>query len=484
MTTSEIRRATVPDAIVRAYDIRGTTPDQVNPQVAERIGSTFGQWLLERGATSMVAGHDTRATSRELYDAAIEGALAVGIDVRTAGLAPTPVIGWAVEREGLGGGLIVTASHNPPQFNGFKLLAEAAQPLLPEEIQHVLTHSPRRQSSRGTSREMDAVALYLDLLQQRFGRSADLTAAIDCGNGATTLTAPQALLNIGAQVHAIRATARPTPRLAADPQHPQTMRDLARVVRTLGADLGIAWDGDGDRIGVLDHLGRRYEADWLTAVLARPMLARRRGAQVLLDLKTSSSAIDDVRRRGGQPLTARTGYSFFRRTMREQRIAFGGETSGHIMFGPNYRAGEEAPWIDDGVFAACALVAYLTTSGRTLAEEMSEIDAHPISPELRLPCPDRDKARVANALGDWFASHVPDAEIDRSDGARVHLPDGWAHARASNTAPALSLRLESDSEAGYQRLVEQLASALQQHPQVAGLDQIHDPPTIGPQTLL
>ena len=161
----------------------------------------------------------------------------------------------------------------------------------------------------------------------------------------------------------------------------------------LGADLGIAWDGDGDRIGVLDHLGRRYEADWLTALLARPLLARRPGAEVLLDMKTSSSAIDDIGRRGGQPLSAKTGYSFFRRMMREQRIAFGGETSGHLMFGPEYRAGEHAPWIDDGVYAACALLEYLSETGSTLAEEMSEIEPRPISPELRLPCADAEKAR-------------------------------------------------------------------------------------------
>ena len=170
--------------------------------------------------------------------------------------------------------------------------------------------------------------------------------------------------------------------------------------------------------------------------------------------------------------------------MREQRIAFGGETSGHLMFGPEYRTGEHAPWIDDGVYAACALLAYLSAAGRTLAEEMSEIEPRPISPELRLPCPDADKTHVASALGDWFAERYPQAEIDRSDGARVLLADGWLHARASNTAPALSLRFEARDEAGYRRLVEQLHDALRLHPQVGGTGQLQQPPTIGPQTLI
>ena len=473
----------LPAEIVRAYDIRGTTPAQIDAEVARRVGNGFARWLLDRGATAMIVGHDTRESSPELYEAAIEGALRAGIDVHAAGLAPTPVIGWAVDREGLGGGLVVTASHNPPEYNGFKLLAESAQPLLPEEIHHVARHAPAAAANRGPRREVDVVEPYLEMLQQRFGDSGACAVAIDPGNGTSALTAPQALIDAGAQVHAIRSTARSTRHIAADPQNPETMRELARVVRAMNADLGIAWDGDGDRIGVLDHLGRRYEADWLAAVLARPLLSRRPGSEVLLDMKTSSSAIDDIRRHGGHPLTAKTGYSFFRRMMREQQIAFGGETSGHIMFGPEYRAGEDAPWIDDGVYAACALVAYLSSSGRTLAEEMSEIEPRPISPELRLPCPDRDKAHVANALGDWFAERYPRAEIDRSDGARVHLPDGWLHARASNTAPALSLRFEGHSESGYRRLAEQLELSLSRHPEVDGVSLLQRTPTIGPQTL-
>ncbi len=474
----------IPAEIVRAYDIRGTTPDQVNADVARRIGNAFGQWLLDRGATSMVIGHDTRATSRELSEAAVDGALDAGIEVHAAGLAPTPVIGWTVDQRGLGGGLVVTASHNPAEYNGFKMLADWAQPLLPEEIQHVVGHSPRSAANRGTRHTLDAIGPYLEMLNRRFRHDTGIRLAIDCGNGTTSLTAPDAMVGRGTQVHAIRTTARPIDDIAADPQDPETMRELARVTRTLSADLGISWDGDGDRIGVLDHLGRRYEADWLTAVLARPLLARQPGADILLDLKTSTSAIMDIERRGGRAVSARTGYSFFRRLMREQGIAFGGETSGHIMFGPDYRSGEHAPWIDDGVYAACSLVGYLAESGRTLAEEMAEIEPRPISPELRLSCPDNIKAGIAERIGDWFAEHHHAAQVDRSDGARVVLADGWLHARASNTAPALSLRFEAVDELGYRQIAEQLHEVLLQQPEVSGVDQLDEPPTIGPQPLI
>ena len=474
----------LPSEIIRAYDIRGTTPDQIDESVAERIGNAFGQWLNGRGSTSVAVGRDTRSSSPALYESAVGGLADAGLTVYSVGLAPTPVVGWAVDQRQLGGGLVVTASHNPPEYNGFKLVADEAQPLTPDDILQVAQINPPSGASRGLRIEVDAISPYLEMLRQRFGGSTDVVVAIDPGNGATALTAPGALRSAGARIHAMRSTPRPAADLAADPQNPRTLRALARVTTTLDADLGIAWDGDGDRIGVLDHLGRRYEGDWLTAVLARPLLGRVPGSEVLLDLKTSSSAIDDIRRHSGHPLTARTGYSFFRRMMREQRIAFGGETSGHIMFGPGYRRDERAPWIDDGVYAACALLAHLTARGRTLAEEMAEIEPRPISPELRLPCRDHVKGEVAERIGDWFAERHASARIDRSDGSRVALPDGWLHARASNTAPALSLRFEAINERAYRRIAEQIHEALRRHPEVRGVNQLDDPPTIGPQPLI
>ena len=476
--------ADIPAEIVRAYDIRGTTPDQLNESIAQRIGAGFGSWIADRGGRHVVVGHDARASSPALYEASIDGLRRAGLTVHAAGLAPTPVIGWAVDRHDLDGGLIVTASHNPPEYNGFKLLADAAQPLWPEEIAAVAAAQPTSSAERGHRIDLDAIAPYLELLQTRFGESADQRVVIDCGHGVTALTASVALMAIGATVDAMRDTPQPVTELAADPQNPDTMRPLAQRTVQRGAELGIAWDGDGDRIGVVDHLGRRYEADWLTAVLSRPLLAHRTGASVLVDLKTSTSAIDDIRRRGGNPISAKTGYSFFRRTMREHNIAFGGETSGHIMFGADYIKGEQAPWIDDGVYAACALLRYLAERGRSLAEEMAEIEPRPISPELRLPCPDLDKAAIAEAIGNWFAERHGDAQIDRSDGARIVLCEGWVHARASNTAPALSLRFEAIDEGSYQRLAEELRAAIQDHPQVGEIDQLVAPPTIGPQSLI
>ena len=472
----------IPPEIVRAYDIRGTVPDQLSEAVARAVGNRFGAWLRDRGADGAVVARDPRGSSPALCAAAVEGLRAAGMRVHTAGLAPTPVAAWAAAQLGRGtAAMVVTASHNPPRFNGFKLVGPDAEPLLPEDIQAVARGRAAGSPEVGAVGEIDAVGRWLEMAASRFcGSAAGLRIAVDPGNGAASITGPAALRAAGASVHAINAVPRPdAPNHVADPQDAGTLRPLARLVRAQRLDLGIAWDGDGDRIGVLDHLGRRYEADWLAAVLARPHLARNPGARILLDAKSSASVFENIAAHGGSPVTARTGYSFFRRRMRGEDIQFGGETSGHVMFGPRYAAGEPYPYLDDGVYAALALARFLA-AGAGLAEQMSEIRPRPISPELRLPCPDERKAAIASAIGDAFE---PEHEVIREDGARIIFPDGWAHARPSNTAPALSIRLEADDEAAYARIAEQLSEALEAHPEVGEADQLASPPVVGPQPL-
>ena len=469
----------LPAETVRAYDIRGLAPEQIDAAAAARVGRGFAAWLAERGGNSAAVGHDARPTSLELYEALIEALTDAGIAVTALGLCPTPVVGWAVDRLGLGGGVIVTASHNPPEYNGFKLLGAEASPLLAEDIAavaHGVVGGTAGGSVRGARRDVDVVPDYLEMLSERFPR-VGLRVAVDPGNGVVGRTGPAALAALTDAVHAIHHTVMPRGAHIADPQEPSTMVDLAETVTTLGLDLGIAWDADGDRIGVLDHLGRRYEADWLTALLARPLLARRPDAAVLLDAKSSRSATEDVAAHGGDPRIAPTGYPLFRRRMRAQEIAFGGETSGHVMFGPGYLGGERHPWLDDGVYAACALAAWLGERERSLAEEASSIRVRPASPELRLPCPDGEKAKVAAAIGDYHAGRFA---VDRSDGARIDYGDGWAHARASNTAPVLSLRFEADTEEAYARIQRELLAALEGQVSVGERERIGARPLLGP----
>ena len=469
--------------IFRAYDIRGTAPGQLDALIAERIGNRFAAWLRREGGDAVVVGRDPRSTSPELYEAVIEGILVAGLDVYAAGLAPTPVATWAAWKTGpRAAALIVTASHNPPQFNGFKLIGPDARPLLPEDIQAVARAEETASPSRGRRTAANAIGRWLEMIAARFGGAAEgIHVAIDPGNGAASVTGSAALQAAGARVSAINSVPRPdAPNHVADPQDAETMRPLARLVAAQRAALGIAWDGDGDRIGALDHLGRRPETDWLAAVLARPHLAANPGARILIDAKSSTSVAEDIAAHGGRAVTAPTGYSFFRRRMRDEGIQFGGETSGHLMFGPEYAPGEPYPFLDDGVYAACALLRHLARSQRSLHEELAGIRPRPISPELRLPCPDARKAAVAAAIGDHFE---PARQVLREDGARILFPDGWAHARASNTAPALSLRFEADNAPAYTRIAEQLTAALTTHPEVTGTEQLAQPPALDPQLL-
>ena len=480
----------LPAGTVRAYDIRGLAPEEIGVEQAARVGRGFAGWLEAVGASAVEGGargglvvgvgHDGRATSGMLYEAVIEGLMGAGVGVMGLGLCPTPVVGWAVDQLGLDGGLVVTASHNPPEYNGFKLLGPGAVRLLAEEIAAVARGGGGSSVARGRRWERDVVGDYLGMLAGRFARTG-LRVAVDPGNGVVSRTGPAALAAVAERVHAIHHTVMARGPHVADPQEPSTMVDLARAVMTLGLDLGIAWDADGDRIGVVDQRGYRYEADWLAALLARGLLERRPGAAVLLDAKASRSAVEDVRAHGGDARVAPTGYPLFRRRMRAEGIAFGGETSGHIMFGPEYLGGEHYPWLDDGVYAACALVEWLERSGQSLAEAASSIRVRPASPELRLPCADEEKAGVAAAIGDFHAERLGEGAVERSDGARIDYGDGWAHARPSNTAPVLSLRFEADTEAAYERIGELLQAALEGHPGVGGREQIGAAALMGPQ---
>ena len=480
--------APLPPHTIRAYDIRGLAPEEIDAEAAAHVGRGFASWVRRQGGETVAIGHDARPTSSDLYSAAIDGLTSAGMAVTALGLCPTPVVGWAVDQLSLGGGMIVTASHNPPTFNGFKLLGPHAVPLRSDDIATVaqggtgarVTARVTAGGTGGRRRQIDITPDYLEMLSSRFSSAAGLRVAVDPGNGVVSLTGPEAVAATGARTHALHHIVLFESGRLADPQEPSTMIDLARTVTTLRLDLGIAWDADGDRIGVVDHRGYRYEADWLVAMLARPLLERRPGAPILLDAKASRSAIEDVAAHGGAPSIAPTGYPRFRRRMREQGIAFGGETSGHIIFGPDYLGAEHYPWLDDGVYAACALLTWLDRSGQSLAEAASSIRPRPASPELRLPCPDANKARVAAAIGDHFAARLA---VDRSDGARIDFHDGWAHARPSNTAPVLSLRFEADSEDAYARISEQLLAALEAHPEVGERERIADPPSIGPQPL-
>ena len=448
--------------IFRACDIRGVAGEDFTPAVVERIGRAYATYLLRRppspprsdgtGSPSppgdlhplaVAVGRDSRPSSQALYESVIAGLRATGVDVIAVGLAPSPLLSFAAAAWQLDGGISITASHNPVRFNGAKLLEARGLPLSPEAIQEVaaLAQSNDFEHGRGALVERDPKPDYLALLRHRFAIARPLTVVADPGNAVATLTGPDALRAIGCRVIGLYTELLDGfPNHIADPQEPASMKDLSAAVAEHGADFGVAWDGDGDRIGVTDEHGLRYEADWLVALLARDLLSRHPRASVLVDLKTSLGPIQDIRAHGGRPLLSLTGFSLLRRSMQEESILFGGEASGHIFFAEDYYG------IDDGVYAACALAHFLAADPRPLSAHFASIRRFVTSPEIKLPCSDHAKFRIAQAIAQHFAPGFPVLTID---GARVDFGDGWALIRGSNTNPYLSVRLEAESRPRY-----------------------------------
>ena len=447
--------------IFRAYDIRGIAAEEFTPAVAERLGAAFATYLRRRFDGRRIAvGRDSRPSSPALYDALIAGARGAGVDVTAVGLSPSPVVGFAAAAWGLDGAVNVTASHNPIEFNGAKLVQRGASALLPEEIQEVrrLAESGDLDHGRGALDERDPKPEYLALLAERFRLARPLTVVADPGNGVATLTGPEALRRIGCDVIGLYTELlEGFPNHVPNPQDPQTMVQLCAAVQEHAADGGFAWDGDGDRVGMVDERGVRYDADWLVALLARDVLTRHPGARILLDAKTSLSAIRDVRAHGGDPVLTPTGYSLLRRRIEAEKILFGGEASGHIVFAEDYYG------IDDGVYAACAAAKILAAESRPLSAHLAGMQRLVTSPEIMLPCADEAKFRVAAAITERLRAAA--VAVD-ADGTRIDFGDGWALVRASNTNPVLSIRMEAEDRDRYEVIRSRVFQVVTEHPEV------------------
>ncbi len=445
--------AFVPREIFRAYDIRGLALGAdalLTPDLAMRIALAYAG--LVESAAQVVVGGDQRTTTPALQQAAIAGLLDAGLDVVDIGRAPSPLVYWAtalLTQERPTAGLVVTASHNQPEDNGIKLLHTDAMPLLPEQIQAVADRvasgvsTGDRQGDRSLWSPRPA---YVRSLAESFRVQRPLQVAIDPGNGVATVTARTALQAIGCEVVAINDDPEePHPPHIADPQHAQNVGELAEFVRESGADLGFAFDGDGDRLGLVDGRGRRATPDQVLALLAQDWISAHPGAAVQIDVKTSQAAIDHIAALGGNPVFGPVGHSLGKYAMRDSGIDVGGEASTHYY----YRIDDPPHITDDAVRTACRIA---ELASRTPIEPL--LDAVPryrISPEVKISCPDDRKHAVSTAITQHARRRWPVNEID---GARIDLSSvaagGWCIIRASNTTPNLTIVAEARTDAGYE----------------------------------
>ncbi|MER3456527.1 MAG: phosphomannomutase [candidate division GAL15 bacterium] len=458
----------VPQRIFREYDVRGVFGQDLTPEVAARVARAFATYLRERAPGQsllpVVVGHDNRASSPLLHRAVVEALVDSGCGVTDLGLVTTPVFYFARVHLGIDGGVMITASHNPPEYNGFKLACGFAT-LYGEQIQEVRRLAEAGASVRGNGcvRAVDVKPAYRAAIQQRIQLGPRrLKVVVDCGNGTASVVAPDVLRSLGVELVELYCDSDPTfPHHHPDPVDPKNLQDLIRTVRGERADVGIGFDGDGDRLGVVDDRGRIVWGDELMILFWREILPKHPGAEAIVEVKCSQALVDEIRRLGGRPFFYKTGHSLIKAKMKEIGAVFTGEMSGHMFFADEYYG------FDDAVYAAARLLRILSHADRPLSALLADVPRYFATPEVRVLCPDDRKFAVVAELVRSFKERY---EVVDVDGARVLFPDGWGLVRASNTQPVLVVRAEGTSPEALRRIQRILEDALGQFPEVGRVD--------------
>jgi phosphomannomutase/phosphoglucomutase len=426
----------LPGHIFREYDIRGLHDTELTDEVARGIGRAFATVIRREGGARVALGEDVRPSSARLAAAAASGMVEGGLAVERTGVVPTPALYYAVAARGLDGGMQITGSHNPPEFNGFKM-AKKKLPVFGREILEMRDMIVAGSFATGTGGVSERPILdeYRAMLVERLRSPKGLRVVMDCGNGCAGTVVPETFRAMGHAVTPLFAELDGRfPNHLPDPTVPALLVDLIAKVKETGADLGIGFDGDADRIGAVDGEGRIVFGDQLLALLARDVLDRVPGAEIIFDVKCSQGLPEDILAHGGRPTMWKTGHSLIKSKLHETGAPLAGEMSGHMFFSEGYFG------FDDALFAAGRLLRYVAASGKTLARLVDSIPAYHATPETRLACPEERKFAVVAEIKKEFGSKYRVIDID---GVRVEFGDGWGLVRASNTQPVLVVRFEA-----------------------------------------
>jgi phosphomannomutase/phosphoglucomutase len=449
----------VPAHIFREYDIRGLVDEEVTPELVHALGRGFATFVIRKlgkDAPTLAVGRDVRPSSDPYRDAMVEGLRASGARILDIGVVPTPLLYYACHRLDTDGGVMITASHNPSEYNGFKLNWRQL-PLSGEEIQAVrkLIEADDFTAGEGSVEERPVTADYLEMVAEKVELARPVDVVLDCGNATGALFGPDLLERIGARVDPLFCTVDGTfPNHHPDPTVDENIVAMKERVRGGAAELGIGLDGDCDRIGAVDENGRTVRGDQLTAIFARYQLDRTPGERILFDVKSSRALEEDIVAHGGKPVMWKTGHSLMKKKMLEDGIVFGGEMSGHLFFFHDY-------WgFDDAIFAACRLCEIVSGSDRTLAEMLDTLHHYASTPEVRVETSEDAKWKIVEAARDYFGERYDTLDID---GVRITFPHGWALLRASNTQPVIVLRAEGENDEALDSIKGELATFLAAH---------------------
>jgi len=431
--------AQIEKSMFREYDIRGKESDQeLNPSSMELIGKGYGTFLQKRGISQVVLGHDNRKTSKEFSKTAIDGLIKTGCDIIDVGIIITPMLYWAQYYFKTKGGLVVTASHNPSGWNGVKLALGYSYTIIGKELEEIYDTIVREDfvSGKGTViKKEDISKPYQKDLLSRAGKIRPLKVVVNTGNGTAGLFAPAIIKAAGCEVIEHLTESDPSyPHYTPNPAQVDMMEDTGEQVRINHADLGLAFDGDGDRLGLVDEKGQTVWPDRYMILLSRLVLAKKPGAKIVFDVKVSQALPEDIEAHGGIPIMWKTGHSYIKEKMKEEKAELAGEMSGHIFFAEDYYG------FDDAIFAALKLLDFFSSQTATVSELVASTPYYVSTPALHAECPDDKKYQVVEELTKEFKK---DYEVIDINGARVLFEDGWGLVRASSNLPALVLRFEA-----------------------------------------
>jgi phosphomannomutase/phosphoglucomutase len=435
--------SSIPAGIFRQYDVRGIVGRDLTAHVARALGVAYAAYVDRHGQRGAIAvGRDNRPSGQMLRDALVEGLTSAGRDVVDVGVVPTPLLYWSLHHVGVCGGIQITGSHNPPEYNGFKLSMGAAS-LHGDGIQELyrLTSAPGAPAARtGTVRHEAVIDRYVDDIGQRVGTlRRPLRVVYDCGNGAGALVAPQLFARLGVAGQGLFCESDGTfPNHHPDPTVPENLEDLIAAVRSAKAEIGVAFDGDADRIGVVDDQGTIVWGDRILILYARDVLARTgKGQPVIFDVKCSQALPDAIEAAGGRAVMWKTGHSLIKDKMKETKAPIAGEMSGHMFFAEGFYGH------DDALYGAARLLKIIADSGKTVRQLLADVPDYVSTPEIRIDVDEEKKfGIVERAVQHFRALH----DVNDVDGVRVLYGDGWGLIRASNTQPVLVARYEARSD--------------------------------------
>ncbi|GLQ92020.1 phosphomannomutase/phosphoglucomutase [Dyella acidisoli] len=439
----------VDPAIFRAYDVRGVVGKSLTPTVAKLLGQSIGTVMREKGLREIVVGRDGRLSGPELASSLADGLRLAGVDVIDVGAVPTPVVYYAAYRFNTGCGVAVTGSHNPPDYNGFKIVVggETLSEGAIQDLYQRITTGALESDGGGTLRLVDVVPDYIERITADVQTERPLKIVVDCGNGIPGAVAPHVLQGIGCEVIPLYCDVDGTfPNHHPDPSDPHNLEDLILSVKQTGADLGLAFDGDGDRLGVVTRSGEIIFPDRTLMLFARDVLSRQPGATIIYDVKCTGHLKGQILDAGGSPLMWRTGHSLIKAKMRETGAELAGEMSGHFFFQERWYG------FDDGIYAGARLLEIIAgdIEGRTPEEIFATCPKGVSTPELKVEMAEGEHYRFIEKFRE--KANFDEATLVTIDGVRADWPDGWGLVRPSNTTPILVLRFDADNEEALKRI--------------------------------